>query len=251
MRYVLAVVAAAVLASCSQPRDRAPIVLAAASLQGALDDVADDWAREGHVRPVISYAGSQALARQVEAGAPADIVFLADEEWMNRLDQAGMVAPDSRRDVISNAMVVVRSAGASDEPGTSLASALAGERVAMGEPNTVPAGRYGKAALISLGLWDAVQPRVVPAENVRAALALAERGEVDAAIVYASDAAASDRVRIAARLPDGSHPPIRYPAALVESTMSPDAQGFLDYLASPASAKVFLRHGFAPLPAAD
>jgi molybdate transport system substrate-binding protein len=117
----------------------------------------------------------------------------------------------------------------------------------MGEPDTVPAGRYGKAALVSLGLWDAVAPKVIPAENVRAALALAERGEVDAAMVYASDAAASDRVRIAARLPDGSHPPIRYPAALLKSAESPEARGFLDYLLTPASAQVFARHGFAAL----
>ncbi|HET7410970.1 MAG TPA: molybdate ABC transporter substrate-binding protein, partial [Paracoccaceae bacterium] len=157
-------------------------MLAAASLQGALDEVADEWARQGHARPVISYAGSQALARQVAAGAPADVVFLADEDWMDTLAEGGFLAPGSRRDVISNAMVIVRPASDGTAGELSPVQALAGERIAMGEPETVPAGRYGKAALVSLGLWDMARAKVIPAENVRAALALAERGEVDAAI---------------------------------------------------------------------
>lgn len=251
VRFLVAGPFALLLGSCAQPQDEAPAVLAAASLQGALDEVADEWAREGHVRPVISYAGSQALARQVEAGAPADLVFLADAAWMDALGQGGLLAPDSRRDVISNAMVVVRPAGQRPMEELSLRQALAGERIAMGEPETVPAGRYGKAALVSLGLWELVQPRVIPAENVRAALALAERGEVDAAIVYASDAAASDKVRVAARLPAGSHPPIRYPAAIVAGSLHPEARGFLDYLSAPEATQVFVRHGFTPLPAND
>lgn len=247
MRYLCVFLAAALLAACSQPHDGdSPVVLAAASLQGALDEVADDWARDGHARPVISYAGSQALARQVEAGAPADIAFFADEEWMDALDRGGFLAPGSRRAVISNAMVVVRPASAAATDG--ITAALAGERIAMGEPETVPAGRYGKAALVSLGLWDDVRPRVVPAENVRAALALAERGEADAAIVYASDAAASDRVSVAAGLPSDSHPPIRYPAALLRSTTSPEATDFLQHLSSPEAARILTRHGFTALP---
>ena len=250
MRVVLACLLALLAGSCSQPHERGPVVLAAASLQGALDEAADDWARNGHVRPVVSYAGSQAHARQVEAGAPADAVFLADEGWMDTLGRAGLLAPGSRRDVISNAMVVVRPAGGGAAGEVSPRQALAGERVAMGEPETVPAGRYGKAALVSLRLWDAVRPKVIPAENVRAALALTERGEVAAAIVYASDAAASDKVRIAARLPEGSHPPIRYPAAILESSASPEVAEFLDYLASPEAQRIFARHGFAPLPPA-
>jgi molybdate transport system substrate-binding protein len=248
MRFVIALFLAFVLAGCSGPSERSPIVLAAASLQGALDEVADEWARQGHARPVISYVGSQALARQVQAGAPADVVFLADKDWMDVLDRGGFLAPDSRRNVISNALVVVRPAVAGATGAVSPRQALAGERIAMGEPETVPAGRYGKAALVSLGLWETVEPRVIPAENVRAALALAERGEADAAIVYASDAAASDKVRVAARLPEGSHPPIRYPAAALESSTHPEAGDFLDYLASREAAEIFTRHGFAALP---
>ncbi|WP_374406301.1 molybdate ABC transporter substrate-binding protein [Pelagerythrobacter sp.] len=247
-RSFLAGLAAFLIASCSAASDDAPVVLAAASLQGALDEVADGWASEGHARPVISYAGSQAHARQIQAGAPADVAFLADEDWMDTLDGAGLLAPGTRRNVISNAMVIVRPAGEEARTDLSLGEALAGERIAMGEPETVPAGRYGKAALVSLDLWSEIAPRVVPAENVRAALALAERGEVDAAIVYASDAAASDRVTVAARLPEGSHPPIRYPAAVLTSSTSADAAGFVEYLSSPEAARIFARHGFTALP---
>jgi len=251
MRFVVALLLALTLGGCSTQPECGPVVLAAASLQGALDEVADEWARQGHARPVISYAGSQAITRQVQAGAPADVVFLADEDWMDVLAQGGFLAPDSRRNVISNAMVIVRPAGRGAANEVSPQQALAGERIAMGEPETVPAGRYGKAALISLGLWETAEPRVIPAENVRAALALAERGEVDAAVVYASDAAASDKVRITARLPAGSHPPIRYPAAIVAGSVHAEAPDFLDYLSDPEAAKIFARHGFTPLPADD
>ena len=243
---LLALAAALALAACAQPRDTGPVVLAAASLQGPLDEIADQWERSGHQRPVLSYAGSQVHARQLQAGAPADLVLLADREWMDMLAGGGYLADASRRDLVSNAMVIVRPVGAASA-GSTPAGALAGERIAMGEPETVPAGRYGKAALVSLGLWDNVAPRVIPAESVRAALVLAERGEVDAAIVYASDAAASDRVRVAARLPESAHSPIRYPAARLRTSRHREAASFLEHLVSPEAGAIFARHGFRPL----
>ena len=246
MRIVVALLIALSLAGCSDREDGGPIVLAAASLQGPLNRIADEWARAGHPRPVISYAGSQVHARQVQAGAPADLVFLADREWMDALAAGGHLDEAGRRDVVSNAMVVVRSAGGAATASTP-AAALASGRIAMGEPETVPAGRYGRAALVTLGLWGSVAPRVIPAENVRAALVLTERGEVDAAIVYASDAAASREVRVAAYLPESAHPQIRYPAARLRTSHHREAASFLEHLVSPEAGAIFARHGFRPL----
>ncbi|WP_338445181.1 molybdate ABC transporter substrate-binding protein [Pelagerythrobacter marensis] len=243
------------LACCAPPQERGPVVLAAASLQGALDEAAAQWVAAGHPRPVLSYAGSHAIARQVEAGAPADIVVLADGAWMDRLQRGGYLARGDPRDLVSNTLVVVHPAiaGASDDisESRSVAAALGKGIVAIGDPQAVPAGRYARAALESLGLWAAIAPRTIVTDNVRAALALAERGEVDAAIVYASDAAASPKVFVAARVPAGAHPPVRYPAAVLARAKHPDGGAFLAHLASPAARRVFLHHGFAPLPGDD
>lgn len=248
MRVALALFLALLLGACAPEAPRAPVVLAAASLQGALDKIADEWARQGHARPVLSYAGSPAIARQAHSGAPADVAVLADAEWMDTLAAARLIEPGTRRDVTSNRLVVVRRKPATDG---SLAAALAGERIALGEPETVPAGRYAKTALETLGLWQSVAPRMIVTDNVRAALALAERGEVAAAVVYASDAAATNRVAVAATIPADTHPPIRYPAALLASAANADAAGFVEFLSSPQAARIFARHGFAPLAEAE
>ncbi len=248
MRVALALLLATALAACSRDAPRGPVVLAAASLQGALDEIGAEWDRRGYRTPVISYAGSQAVARQVEGGAPADIVVLADIEWMDMLVEHGRADGTTRRDLISNRLVVVRRT--SGPPGAGLQRALAGNRIAMGDPDAVPAGRYARAALVTLGLWRSVEPRVIATDSVRAALVLAERGEVDAAIVYASDAAASNTVAIAAHVPPAAHPPIRYSAALLTKSENADAAGFLGFLASPDAARIFVRHGFVPLPRA-
>lgn len=245
MRIALFLLFAFILTGCARDAPRGPVVLAAASLQGALDEIADEWARRGNSPPVLSYAGSQALARQVESGAPADLVVLADAEWMDTLEYARLIDAATRRDVTSNRLVVVRRAPRAGE--LDLAQALAGGRIAMGEPESVPAGRYAKAALQVQGLWQAVASRVVPTDNVRAALALADRGEVAAALVYASDATASREIAVAARIPATAHPPIRYPAARVASSTHPDAHGFLAFLATAEARRIFAAHGFAPL----
>lgn len=244
MRFALALMLAGAISSCSPPPERGPVVLAASSLQGALDTVADHWTDQGRAPPVLSYAGSQVLARQVESGAPADIVFLADARWMDELGRGALIVPESRRDIAANRMVVVRR----EPPARSgLPAALAGERIAMGEPDTVPAGRYAKAALDHLGLWPALAARVVPTDSVRAALALAERGEVDAAVVYASDARLSGKVAVAAVIPANAHPPIRYPAALTRAADHTDASAFIAYLSSAEARRLFARGGFASL----
>lgn len=225
-----------------------PVVLAAASLQESLTAAADAWVGRGHERPVISFAASSALARQVEAGAPADLFISADEEWMDFLSKRGLVHQSTRVSLLTNRLVLIVPGDSklrlAIAPGFALARALGNGRLAMADPDAVPAGRYGKAALTSLGVWSAIAPKVAPAENVRAALALVEQGEAPAGIVYATDAAASRKVRVIGVFPGNGHPPISYPIALLRSATSADAEPFRLFLLSRAATAIFTRYGF-------
>ena len=223
---------------------RAPLVLAAASLQESLSAVADAWARLGHARPVLSFAASSALARQVAAGAAADLFISADEPWMDDVQRRGLIVPGSHANLVGNRLVVVQPASARAAGTVPLSRLLASGRVALADPASVPAGRYAQASLTRLGLWDAVAPRVVRGENVRAALALVERGAAEWGVVYATDARASRRVRAVRMLPAESHPPIRYPLARLKASTSPDAEGFRRFLLSGAGKAIFARFGF-------
>ncbi|MFY0635857.1 MAG: molybdate ABC transporter substrate-binding protein [Vannielia sp.] len=207
-------------------------VFAAASLKGALDEVVAAW-DGGEVR--ISYAGSSALARQIGAGAPADLFISANPDWADWLEAQGVAL--ERVDLLSNSMVLVSRA---DDLRTGLDQLKGAERVAMALVDAVPAGIYGKAALESLGLWEAVAPRVVQADNVRAALALVALGEAPLGIVYATDALAEPGVAVVAGFPAGSHPPILYPAAALSEAGAP----LLEFLQTPDAAEIFARHGF-------
>ncbi|WP_419808288.1 molybdate ABC transporter substrate-binding protein [Sphingomonas sp.] len=243
MRLLLLILALFATPAVAQPRG--PTVLAASSLQEAMTEAADRWARAGHARPVLSFAASSALARQVQAGAPADLFVSADEEWMDVLDRAGLLAAGSRADLVGNRLVVVaplRWRGRLTR--ATLGRLLAAGPVAMADPGAVPAGRYGQAALERMGAWAAVAPHVVRAENVRAALALVERGAAPFGIVYATDARASARVRVAGVFPADSHPPIRYPVARLNGSRSPEAEGFRRWLLSAPGRAVFVRYGF-------
>ena len=224
---------------------RGPLVLAAASLQEALGEAADRWTRRGHERPVLSFAASSALARQVQAGGAADLFVSADEEWMDVLARGGLIAAGTRADLVGNRLVVVAPATFRGRlTRATLGPTLARGPVAMADPAAVPAGRYGKAALERLGAWTAVSPRVVRAENVRAALALVERGAAPFGIVYLTDARRSARVRVAGLFPADSHPPIRYPLARLRASAHPQAEGFRRFLLSGEARAVFARHGF-------
>jgi molybdate transport system substrate-binding protein len=230
----------------AQPKG--PLVLAAASLQESLSAAADAWAALGHARPVISFASSAALARQVAAGAPADIFISADEEWMDDLDRRGLIRRASRVSFLSNRLVLIAPLGGDLRlkmgRGFPLARALGDGRLAMADPDTVPAGRYGKEALVSLGVWDSVAPRLARTENVRAALALVERGEAPAGIVYATDARASKKVRVVGVFPAASHKPISYPIALLGTATHQEAEPFRRFLLSRAGRTIFARYGF-------
>ncbi len=222
-----------------------PTVFAAASLKTALDQVAQSWQDAGHDPVVISYAGSSALARQIEAGAPADLFLSASVAWMDTVEGAGVVVPGTRRDLLGNTLVLIGAEdGAVDL--ADLPATLGEQHLAMALVDSVPAGQYGKAALTYLGLWDALAPHVAQADNVRAALALVATGEAPFGVVYATDAAAEPRVHLAATFPAESHPPIIYPAAqLTTGTAPEDAVAFLAYLGGAEAAQIFQAQGFS------
>ena len=231
----------------AQPRG--PLVLAAASLQEAMSDAANAWAARHHPRPVVSFAGSSALARQVEAGAPADLFVSADEGWMDYLAARSLILPATRATLLANRLVLIAPAQSrlrlAVARGFPLARALGDGRLAMADPDAVPAGRYGKAALVHLGVWRGVQSRIAAAENVRAALALVERGAAPLGIVYATDARASARVRVVGTFPADSHPPITYPIARLRASTNPDAEAFRRFLLSREGRAIFARRGFS------
>jgi molybdate transport system substrate-binding protein len=227
---------------------KAPLVFAAASLQESLNVVADAWAAQHHDRPVISFAASSALAKQIDAGAPADIFISADEPWMDDVQKNGLVAPGTRVSFLANTLVLVAPAGSTGtiaiKPGFPLAMALGDGKLAMADPDSVPAGKYGKAALTALGVWSQVQGRVVRGDSVRAALAFVERGEAPYGIVYATDAFASKQVRIVGVFPSNSHAPITYPIARLSASSSKDAEGFRLFVTSKQGRAIFRRYGF-------
>jgi molybdate transport system substrate-binding protein len=222
---------------------QAPMVFAAASLKNALDEAA---ALHG-TRLVISYGASSALARQIENGAPADVFISADLDWMDYVEKKGLLAPGTRRNLLGNRLVLIAPARQplklQPGPGFPIAKALGNGRIALAEPNSVPAGKYAKAAFEKFGVWDQVSGRVAAAENVRAALLLVARGETPLGVVYQTDASAEPNVMVAGVFPADSHPPIIYPVAALK-TAKPGAASFLEFLASPASRRVFEKHGF-------
>ena len=217
-------------------------------MHDALEDAAGEWAARGHARPVLSFAASSALARQVEAGAPADLFVSADEEWMDVLEQASLLRGGSRAVLATNRLVIVAPAGSTvsltPASGFPLAEALGDGRLAVAETESVPAGRYARAALIRLGVWDDVAKRLAPAENVRAALQLVVRGAAPLGITYATDATSEPAVRIAGTFPEDSHPPIRYPVALLKGSTTDEAEAFQRFLLSDEGAAILDRHGF-------
>jgi molybdate transport system substrate-binding protein len=235
-------------APAATAQTRPVMVFAAASLKNALDDIGTAWTRATGRKTVISYAGSNALTKQIEAGAPADIFFSADLDWMDYAASHNLVKPASRVNLLGNALVLVAPKESKAEvgvlPGFDLAAALGGGRLAMANVDAVPAGKYGKAALENLGAWHGVRDRIAQAESVRAALLLVSRGEAPLGIVYRTDAASDPNVRIVADFPQGTHPPIIYPVALTAASQHPDAQAFLDFLRSAHAKLLFEKQGF-------
>ena len=226
-------------------------VFAAASLKNALDEAVSMHEKRTGTRVRVSYAASSALARQIEALAPAVLFISADLEWMDYLQQRRLITPATRVNLLGNRLVLIAPRGSQASfvvgRGMPLAQTLGDGRLAMADPDAVPAGKYGKAALEALGAWSAVASKLARVENVRTALAFVARGECPLGIVYATDAAVEPRVRVVGVFPADTHPPIVYPAALTAAAGSAAAGGFLEFLGSPEAKPLFDRHGFAAL----
>nr|WP_153313066.1 molybdate ABC transporter substrate-binding protein [Sinorhizobium meliloti] len=226
-------------------------VFAAASLKNALDAINGEWLKQTGKEAIVSYAASSALAKQIEQGAPADVFISADLAWMDYLADKKLIKSDTRSNLLGNRIVLV--SGKSDapaveiEPGLDLAGLLGDGLLAMGAVDSVPAGKYGKAALEKLGLWPNVAGKVAGAESVRAALLLVSRGEAPYGIVYRTDAAADANVKVVGTFPEDSHPPIIYPVAITADSRNADAAAYLEFVRSPEAAALFQAEGFTVL----
>jgi len=227
------------------------VVFAAASLTNALDKAAQLFERDGGAHAKISYAASSALVKQIESGAPADMFISADLDWMDYLDQRHLIRSTTRQNLLGNRLVMIAPADSdlqiAIKPGLDLAAILGGGRLAMADTESAPAGKYGKAALEKLGVWNSVRAAVAPTESVRAALLFVSRREAPLGIVYATDAAADPRVKIVGIFPEDTHPPIIYPAALIANSKNPSAARLLDFFGSPAAKPIFEKEGFTVL----
>ena len=226
------------------------VVFAAASLTDAVTEVAAAFTAETRIPIKTSFAASSALARQIESGARAGVFFSADEEWMDYLQRKELIASGTRRDVLGNRLVLVAPMDSrvtiKIEPGAAFASALGQSHIATGDPDSVPAGKYAKAALTKLAVWDQVQRHLVRAENVRSALAFVARGEAPFGIVYLTDARIEKRVKIVGTFPEDTHAPIRYPLAATSAAGRAGRQ-FVEFAAGPKAAAIFTKYGFTSL----
>lgn len=221
-------------------------LFAAASLADSLKEIAGTYQKESGDKIIFNFGASSLLARQIEEGAPADLFFSADEAKMDGLEKKGLIVKETRKSRLGNSLAIV----VTKDSALAISSAkdLAGEKVkrlALAEPKTVPAGIYAKEYLTKQNLWAALEPKLVPTENVRAALAAVESGNVDAGIVYQTDAAISKKVKVALAIPAVEGPKISYPLALVKDSKQPDAaKKFLAYLEAKAAGEVFRNYGF-------
>jgi molybdate transport system substrate-binding protein len=237
--------------SSAAASDTAPItVFAAASLTNVLQELGDGFTRATSIPVRFSFAASSALARQIENGSPADVFFSADLEWMDYLQTRNLIQSETRHNVLGNRLVLIAPSDSpiklKIEPGFALAAALGTGRLATGDPQSVPAGRYAREALTTLQVWNTVAQRLAPADSVRSALAFVDRGEAPLGIVYETDALLDKRVRVVDVFPDNSHLPIVYPVALT-SHANAEAAKFIAYLRGPAGEVAFKAYGFKPL----
>jgi molybdate transport system substrate-binding protein len=234
----------------AEPQQPQILLFAAASLTDAMQAIAAGYEKTAHVTVKSSFDSSSVLARQIEAGAQADVFFSADTAWMDYLASRNLIQAASRANVLGNRLVLIAPAQSAVQlkiaPHFPLAAALGDGRLATGDPDSVPVGRYARAALTALGVWDEIAPRLARAENVRVALLYVDRGEAPLGIVYASDALADKRVRVVDTFPASTHEPIVYPIALTASARG-EAAGFVAYLRGPQGRDIFVKYGFTVL----
>ncbi|MFH0821907.1 MAG: molybdate ABC transporter substrate-binding protein [Pseudomonadota bacterium] len=227
-------------------------VFAAASTTNAVNDIGKMFTEKTKGTVVPSYASSSTLAKQIENGAPADVFISADEPWMDYLEKRKLIEPGTRFDLLSNKLVLIAPVDAATSkveigPNFDPSALLGTGRLAVGDPDHVPAGKYAKAALEKLGAWKSVESKLARAADVRGALTLVERGEAPLGIVYSTDAAITAKVKVVGMFPPDSHPKIVYPVALTAGRATPEAKSFLDLLKTPEAKTVFEKYGFTTL----
>lgn len=249
--FLMAVTLACHPAGAAQSQREPLIVFAAASLTDVLQQAGEAYTQQSHVPVKFSFAASSALARQIESGARADAFLSADQDWMDYLQARQLIQADTRSDLLANRLVLIAPKDSKVtlklQRNAPLLAALGRRgRLSTGDPDSVPVGKYAKTALGKLGLWSAVESRLVRADNVRVALMYVARGEAPLGIVYATDAAIEPQVRIVDVFPESSHAPITYPIAAT-STASPETASFLDFLRGDAARAIFTQAGFTPL----
>jgi molybdate transport system substrate-binding protein len=227
-------------------------VFAAVSVSEALDEAARRFSRSNRVGVVASYAASSALAKQIENGAPADIFLSADVDWMDYLETRRLLRIGTRTNLLRNRLVLIAPGAGNVQidanAGLQMTKLLGSGRLAIADPDSVPAGKYGKAALEYLGVWNDLKSKLARAENVRGALNFVARGEAPLGIVYRSDALAENKVRIVAEFAADSHPAIIYPVAVIASSRQPAAPAFANYLKSTEARAIFEKYGFSMHP---
>jgi molybdate transport system substrate-binding protein len=236
--------------AAAEPNNSAVTVFAAASLTNVLQELGDGFTKDTSVPIKLSFAASSALAKQIENGAPADVFFSADTEWMDYLQNRKLIQTSTRHDVVGNQLVLVAPADSKIVlkigPHFALAATLGAGRLATGDPDSVPVGRYAREALTQLGVWGDIEARLVRTDSVRSALAFVDRGEASLGIVYATDAKIDNKVRVVDVFPDNTHKPIVYPVALT-AVARPASIKFLDYLRGPIGDATFKKYGFTLL----
>jgi molybdate transport system substrate-binding protein len=247
---LLAAVTLALPATAQERQRQELVVFAAASLTDVLGELSAHWEKISGTRVKLSFAASSVLARQIEAGGKADVFLPADQEWMDYLQSRRLIDESTRRNIVGNRLVLIAPADSRVDleivHGFRLSEALAGGRLATGDPDTVPVGRYARSALLSLGVWEHIQDRLVRADNVRSAMMFVARGETPLGIVYLTDALADPKVRIVDTFPENRHAPVTYPAAATKGR--PDmALDYLDFLGSPGARDTWKRFGFVEL----
>lgn len=245
--FIIAFSLSAMMVQAAEPEP--VLVFAAGSTTNAVTEIADLFKRITKTPVIPSFASSSTLAKQIQSGAPAMIFISADNKWMDFLEEKKLIEPGTRHALLSNRIVLVAPIDSplklEIQPGFDLSGALGQNRLAMGDPAHVPAGIYGKQALETLGVWEGVKDRIAPAKDVRSALVLVERGEAPLGIVYATDAAITDKVRIVGRFPENAHPPIVYPVALVAGNKTEAAEAFIAFLKAPEARGIFEKYGFS------
>ncbi len=254
MRSFLAGLLLAVLliaVGCASEEKGSILVYTAASLADAVEEIAVGYTEETGLGVELHLGGSTALARQIVRGAPGDVFLSAGAAPMDEMEEEGLIEPATRRDILTNRLVLVGKPSVAEDAGIDSLEDLRGAhgvRLAIADPDLAPAGQYAREALMNMGLWESLEPSILPSPHIRASLSYVETGNADLGIIYVTDLRAAEEVQVLEEIPPDSHSPIIYPAAALTTGKAGASSSFVEYLAGKTASRVFRSHGFTPLP---